>query len=135
MKAINKKAQKVLETLIAGLDEDNRYKKIDNSNGTFMAVSVEDVGVLYGLSYGEMFSVAHYFSQNGDLMADPEMIFWKGSDGRYYPTYFKMDATAFVEESIFFEGGKPVKFSPRTQKDHAVFAGTWMMNIKQQQGL
>lgn len=124
MKAINKKAQKVLEKLIAAMNEG--YAKIDNTSGAFMPVIVEQVG-------NNTVSVAHYYKQNGDLIPDPEMIFWKGDDGKFYPTYFK---NFFGEqESLFFENGKPSGIRYGLQHDHATFAGQWLSNIKAQQGI
>lgn len=124
MKAINQKAQKILENLVSKLE--NGYAKIDNSQGCFMPVVVEDIG-------GNMISVAHYFEQNGDLIPDPEMIFWKGADGRFYPTYFK-DVFGERESLYFNENGKPYAWNS-LQHDQATFAGQWMLNIKAQQGL
>lgn len=124
MKAINKKAQKVLETLISKME--GGYAKIDNADGVFMPVIVEDIG-------DGWISVAHYRNVNGDLCPDPEMVFWKAPDGRYYPTYFK--DFIFERESVFFEGDKPVRIFERMQHDQATFAGMWLQNIKQQQRL
>ena len=124
MKAINKKAQKVLEALISKMKEG--YVKVDNSQGSFMSVVVEDIG-------GGLISVAHYKEINGDLIPDPEMIFWKGADERWYPTYFK---DFFGEQpSLFFEDGKPSRIRTYLQHDQATFAGMWLQNIKQQQRL
>lgn len=124
MKAINQKAQKVLELLISKMEDG--YVKVDNSQGSFMPVVVEDIG-------GGLISVAHYKEINGDLIPDPEMIFWKGVDGRWYPTYLK---DFFGEQpSLFFEDGKPSRIRTYLQHDQATFAGQWMLNIKVQQGL
>lgn len=134
MRAINQKAQKILEDLKCRAEErPNNFIKIDNNNydpetGGFMPVNVE---VLWN---GHV-SVSHSFVQNGDLMRDPEMIFWQGIDGRWYPIYFQQDP--YVEQmSVFFdEYGVVVKYKPRQQKDHAVFAGQWLQNIKRQQNM
>lgn len=124
MKAISQKAQKVLEKLIASMQDG--YAKIDNSNGVFMPVVVEAIG-------DDFYSVAHYYKQNGDLIPDPEMVFWKGDDGKFYPTCFR---TFFWEkESVLFEEGKPAKICLSLQRDQATFASKWMTNIKEQQGI
>ena len=124
MKAISQKSQKVLETLISKMEYG--YAKIDNSNGVFIPVVVEAIG-------DDCYSVAHYCKQNGDLIPDPEMVFWKGDDGKFYPTYFK---TFFWEkESVLFEEGKPAKICPTFQRDQATFANQWFANIKEQQGI
>ena len=124
MKAISQKSQKVLETLLSKMEYG--YAKIDNSNGAFMPVIVEAIG-------DDCYSVAHYYKQNGDLIPDPEMVFWKGDDGKFYPTYFK---NVFGEqETVLFEDEKPTEICPRLQRDHVTFANQWLANIKEQQGV
>ena len=139
MRKINAKATKVLNTLTKDINSENTYKKVNNAEGCFMAVVVEDVTLQYGVNEGQFISIAHYFEQNGDLMADPEMVFWKPTDYNdktvYYPVYYKMDGFGTEEISVLFEKGKMSGYYKRMQKDHAVFAGTWMENIKYQQNI
>lgn len=126
MKPINQAAAKTLGILIEGLDKPGDARKVQNST-SFMAVSVENIG-------GNQFSVAHYGEQNGDLMRDPEMIFWKGADGRFYPTYFRNDYVGSERVSVHFdEQGQPSRLNRREQADQASFAGTWLRNIWHQQ--
>jgi hypothetical protein len=55
-----------------------------------MAVIVEEVGgAEIGEIIGTLYSVAHYYQQHDDLMRDPEMVFFKGPDGRYYPIMYQ----------------------------------------------
>lgn len=124
MKAINKKAQKVLETLIASMTDG--YAKIDNTDGAFMPVIVEAIG-------DDCFSVAHYYEQDCDLVPDPEMVFLKGADGKFYPVSFQSDFG--LQESVIFEDGKPSGIRQRMQNEQATFAGKWLANIKMQQGI
>ena len=124
MKAINKKAQKVLETLIASMQDG--YAKIDNTDGAFMPVIVEAIG-------DDCFSVAHYYEQDGDLIPDPEMVFLKGADGKFYPGSFQSGFG--LQESVIFEDGKPSGIRQRMQSEQATFAGKWLANIKMQQGI
>jgi len=130
MKAINKAATKVMDKLTAGLNEAGDHARFDNGGSGIMATVVEHIGTC---SLGPVFSVAHYYTQNGDAMRDPEMEFIRGYDGRYFPRCFLMDPAA-EQRSVEIVDGK-VRFAPRLQKDQAVFAGTWMRNIKEQQGL
>ncbi|MFC1835525.1 DUF6908 domain-containing protein [Thermodesulfobacteriota bacterium] len=140
MRAINQKARKVMDVITEGLVNVGDHKTIDNTDGAFMPVHVELVDKVATTAEkhdsSPIFSVAHYFEQNSDLMADPEMLFWRAPDGNYYPTYFRQDGGLPIEqESVIFADGEPVRFYRRLQKDHAVFAGAWMRNIKEQQGL
>ena len=131
MKSVNKTAKKVLEILTADLNRPGDHKRIDNSAGSFMAVSVGQIG---WCGDDPVFSIAHYYEQNGDLMRDPEMIFLR-RDGEYYPVYFRQDGLPFDERSVFYDNEGVIRYYPRLQKDHARFANTWMRNIKDQQGL
>jgi hypothetical protein len=134
MRPINQKARAVMDTLTRNLWNIGDHDRIDNAPGAFMYVAVE---MIEQNESGELISVAHYYEQNGDLMRDPEMIFLHAKDGNYYPTYFRQDGGLPIEQNSveFYHGGKRVRYSKSLQKDHAIFAGTWMRNIKEQQGL
>ena len=133
MKAINQQAKKVMDLLIEGLDnETNDHKKIDNAEGTFMSVHIE---CLNKCSLGQIYSVAHYYEQNGDLMRDPDMEFIKGGDGEYYPISFWQDAPLIRDEPATWKDGEMMAFDAKRQAALVTFASTWMRNIKEQQGL
>ena len=129
MRAINKKAQAVMNRLTAGINSENSHTRIDNNkpNSGIMPVVVEWVG---NCKLGDVFSIAHYYVQEGDLMADPEMTFLHGEDGRYYPMSWKMDGLGVYREGVRWADGEPKYVDYREQKDEAIFAGTWMENIK-----
>ena len=131
MRHVNKTARKVLDTLTAGLTAGSG-RKIDNARGAYMAVHVDALGPF--ADYGPSYSVAHFYEQEGDLMADPDMVFVHGQDGEWYPISYRQDGLGIDQISARNEGGR-VLVSPRLQADHAVFAGQWMRNVGQQQGL
>jgi len=62
---VNKQAKCVLDKLTQDLNEPGDHREIDNAPGAFMSVHVEHIG---SCSLGPMFSVAHYYEQNGDLI-------------------------------------------------------------------
>ena len=133
MRPINLKAQKIMDRLTAGIDRENSHTRIDNNkpDSAIMAVVVEHVG---SCKLGEVFSVAHYYEQNGDLMADPEMTFLKATaSGKYFPMSIKMDGLGIYREGVVWEDGEPRYINTREQRDEAIFSGTWMQNIKWQQ--
>lgn len=130
MRYINQEAQKVMDFLTHDLDG-GKTRKIANSTA-FMAVHVEKLWT------GEMFtcySVAHYYTQEGDLMSDPRMEFLKARNGKYYPSYFRQDGFLGRDEESIVETSPQLKYRPRMQREHAIFAGKWMKNIKNQQRL
>lgn len=129
MKAINKSAKKVMDKLTKNVSK-SKSIVIDNTNGVFMPVHVEFIGEI---KEGPLFSVAHYYKQNDDLIADPEMVFLKAADENYYPIYFKDFLNS--KYSVIIKNNRIKSFYPKEQKYHAVFAGKWLKNIKNQQGL
>ncbi len=144
MRTVSKQAAKTLATLITAAEANTAkpgYLKLDNSQGAFMPVTVERVG---DETNTELWSVAHYYTQNGDAMRDPEIVYAvpvvNGSRlfNYAYPVEFTQDgmpASWAYQRLVEFEGGKPVRFTPGRQASAATFTTTWMRNIKAQQGL
>jgi len=132
MIGINKQAKSIMDKLTQGLNEPGDHREIDNAQGAFMSVHVEQVG---NCDLGQLFSIAHYYAQNGDLMKDPDMVFLKGADGNYYPIEFQQDNLGIYQCAVEWEGGRINGYRQKIQKDMAVFAGTWMKNIRSQQGI
>ncbi len=123
---INKKNKEIFEILISKM-KDN-YLKLDNSDGIFMPVVLEKIG-------NKFYSLAHYYEQNGDLMADPEVVFYQDSNNEYYPCSFRTDGLGLDREYIVFENGKPSKIYKNGQLDNSYFCDDWLNNIKHQQEL
>lgn len=130
LRQVNRSARAVLDKLVEGLDELGASRKIDNAKGAFMAVCVERVEHTV---HGAIFSVAHYFTQNGDLVSDPDLTVLKGETGDYYPLSYQ-DALTYRRAAEFGEDGS-VRVNKAEQADLAHFAGDWMRNIRHQQGL
>ena len=135
MKYLSKEATKVMDKLTEGLDEENGYRKIDNSD-TYMAVNVDRVAEM---DAGVIFAVAHNFIQEGDVMAGPDMGFLKATDPHgtnlYFPTHYQLDSLSLYQEGAVFEDGKLKGIYRRMQAEHTTFANMWMKNIKVQQKL
>ena len=109
------------------------YVKIDNSDGSFMSVILE---VIFEDEKIKIISLAHYYLQEGDLLADPEMCFiYNKEQGVYWPSYFKQDSIGMEEESIEIEHGEIKSINLIVQKEHTIFANVWLKNIKYQQNL
>lgn len=134
MRAINKKATAIMDKLVEGLNLDTPHRKIDNNepDSGIMAVSVN---YLCHLAAGDIISMAHYYEENGDLMADPDINFLRAG-GKYYPLTWRMDGIGVFREYVQFGADGLIKsFEPRGQRETAEFAGGWMQNIKIQQHL
>ena len=128
VKPVSASAKKVIEQLEAMMIDG--YAKIDNTNGAFMPVVIEQVGE-------NQISIAHYYEQNGDLMADPEIVFLKKEYSygvEYYPIYERMSGLCSDVELVIFENRKP-KMISNLQKQTASFCTTWMRTIAMQQSI
>jgi len=131
MKTLNQTSTATLNNMVSLMED--CYVKIDNSDGTFMPVSVE---MIYENDHFKIYSVAHYHEQCGDLLADPEMCFiYLKSLGLYYPSYFKQDSLGLEQESIIVKDGEIHGCRPKMQADNTEFANMWLQNIKNQQNL
>ena len=129
MRAINTRAKKTMDILTLSCGHIGDHDKFHTD--PFMDVTVENIGKC---NLGPLFSIAHYYEQNGDLMRDPEMCFIKGADGEYYPYYYRIDGLGIERECIRWdEEGNVQGIQTIEQGNQAVFSGTWMRNIKQQQ--
>lgn len=109
-----------------------------------MPLTVEQIGKGIATPWGEgkLYSLCHYYEQNGDLMQDPEMCFIV-VDNRaaetgdidfvgVYPYAFIQASLAIYQESANIENNKLTSFSRKQQADHTVFANQWLGNIDKQ---
>ncbi len=135
MKQLNKQATKVFSRLLTGLSNVGDHAKIDTSS--FMAVCVDVIGRPVGQS--RIIAVSHYFKQNGDMCADPDMTFLVGQPSEaapiaVYPLTFEQALPPVYQVAARFEGGSLIH-KPALQADITRFANSWMSNIAQQQDL
>lgn len=109
----------------------------------YMPLSVECVLENIQAAFGsaKLYSLCHYFEQNGDLMRDPEMCFLVVDNRKdysqfgligIYPQMYRLDSIGLDQESIRIENGKLIGCRESMQRDHAIFACSWLTNIKQQ---
>ena len=76
-------------------------------------------------------SVAHYYSQNGDSMRDPEMVF-EVLNRKWYPISFQQDGgVGFFQEAVY-ETDKKICIRPPIVKELTAFSRVWDRNIKEQ---
>lgn len=124
MRPLGKRHAAILDMLTEGLSDENLRRKIDNAPGSFTAAVIEKIGP-------ERFSVAHYFVERGDLVADPELEFVR-QDGAWFP----VAVTQVLGSTIAARtdaAGRIVSHDRAAYADLRVFAGMMLTNIKQQQ--
>ena len=125
MKKINL-ASKLILLKLWGLAEENGGHYKLNNNETYIPLSIE-------ILEKDIISICHYGEQNGDLMRDPEMLFWKDKNGDYFPYYFCNDYIGH-EEIIGEPIGRILKITnAKKQRYQVEFADIWLKNIKHQQ--
>jgi len=127
MTKINEASKIILDKLWELAERNGGYFKLNN-NPTYMPLSIEKLGKT-------VISICHYGEQNGDLMRDPEMLFWKDENGDYFPFYFRNDYTGFEEFAGEVAGGKLTVENTGRQRMQVDVANVLTMNIKHQQEL
>lgn len=135
MKTLNKTAAATFNALINSIKEGETHVKIDNTNGTFMPVSFELLySDLMGKTQVNVYAMAHYYEQNGDLIADPDMTFAVDQNNPYFIVPMSFQDYRTYEASIVNDSDG-IKIRMKMQADHTKFANQWLANIKSQQGL
>jgi hypothetical protein len=143
MHTVSKTAAETLGLLIeaARTSDSPGYLKLDRSEGNYMPLTIERVG---DQGEYELWSLAHYYTQNGDAMRDPEIVFavpvinGKPFYQFAFPVEWTQDGAAGgygYTRIVEFEGGKPARYADRFQKGTATFCTSWMRNLKAQQRL
>jgi hypothetical protein len=109
--------------------------RIDPPSEGLMRLCIELVGT--GPNGNPLVSVAHYYEQNGDLVADPEMTFevvpddgpkgWRS--GSWSPVTFEMPGMGVYRRAVWRDDAGRVWVDRRERADQAAFARMWGRNI------
>jgi len=118
--------QRLQKLGIVGTDIELEHR-ISKSEG-YMDLVVERIGHKDNATgnKGVAISLAHYFKQNGDLCADPDM------EIVVYHNIQAVEALTFsqsippIYQEVYPEAGK---FYPRLKKQHNSFLRTWLNNL------
>ncbi|MEP2668926.1 MAG: hypothetical protein ABJH04_08020 [Cyclobacteriaceae bacterium] len=141
---LSKDATTVLEELYALVKETaDGHMKLDmnEKDSGIMPVSIE---IIRDFKNGRMLlSVAHYYEQEGDMMADPMMEFLRDnspylSKPVWYAVRYKMNGIfATDRDSLIINEvtGAPERYFKKSNYADRTFASTWMRNIAWQQQL
>ena len=78
----------------------------------------------------DVIAVSHTYTQNGDLMRDPEMTFRMDREkGTLEPLTFRQDGSIQLYQEVYPEPGRWI---PKLRRDLNTFAQQWLSNIGQQ---
>lgn len=137
MKHLNPTSTKIFAHLIKLMGTSGSLKiDVNKPDSGIMPVVLEK---LYTASIGNItatiYSLAHYYVQNGDLVPDPDMEFMvRDTDPvGIFPMSFK-DRSGIVR-GIFKNENDDWVVNLQAQSDHTYFAHQWLKNIKWQQSL
>ena len=86
---------------------------------------------------GTIYSIAHYYKQNGDMVCDPDMTFLVArTDGKVYPITFEQGGLMYQESVVWSDDGQRIaSYRLKMQRDQKRFADMWLANIGEQQSL
>ena len=130
MKTLLGQAEGIFLKLIYGLGKPVDHRRIDTSTG-FMPVVVECIEAHTG---GKVYAVAHYGTQSGDQMADPEVCLLLTKSGKIAPLTFRNDYVGVSQIAArFSEGG--IHCNEKLQEELCDFCAEWFRNIAEQQDL
>jgi len=140
MKKLNEQSAKIFCRILTKLGN-QQYIKMQSTG--FMQLNMEKLeeNILTPWGIAATYSLSHSYTQNGDIMRDPEMVFivvdsrqnqkdYKGIV--IYPQMYRQDNLGLYEESIIIENGEIKSFIKTWQISHCNFANLWLENIKEQ---
>lgn len=115
------------ETIEHLLKSHNLLEDFQNKNSFHVRFVMTGYQRLVIERHGGMISVAHYFEQNGDWIADPDVEL-------HYPSWTPTAITQafFGYRSKFIERGGKTFVDTRFHKQVSSFLGMWARNIKSQ---
>lgn len=123
---MSKADTKILEKIFDNMEE-GTSKRINNSE-VYMYLSAERLS-------SNLYSMAHYFEQNGDLCPDPDMELLRSKDGRWFPIALQQSIGIYTRAVEDYTENGPTKVYPGKYNELRNFLSQWLKNIKYQQGL
>ena len=123
---MSKKDSKILDRIFNDMEE-GTSKKIDNSKA-YMSLSAERLTDC-------LYSMAHYFKHNGDLIADPDVELLRTKNGRWYPVALQLSNGSYIRaiENCTEQG--PTRGYPMRYFEIRSFLSMWLKNLQDQQNL
>ena len=131
MKQLSVKSTNILNQIVGMMN--GWGIKIDNTDGEFMPVFISTT---YEDDRSKIFTVGHYQSEDGNILANPEMQFlFDEYTGSFYPIYYRQDSLEIENYSVKIDDGLILGVNKPLQAEHVEFANNWLANIKLQQNL
>jgi hypothetical protein len=137
MHPLTKSAESVFRAAIARIPANHSAVQIGEKDGCFMPLHVERIGSdIYQGQRIPLISFAHYYTQNGDLMRDPDVVMQDHGAGLLCPVTFRQDGIGVDQDAREFDDdGNVIGFNALLQNGLAQFCDTWARNLQAQQNL
>ncbi len=123
-----------LDALVEGLadptaSDESSSRKLGKDEGGMMPLSIERIGP-------RMYSLAHYYKQNGDMMRDPDVELFRDEHGRWFPVTFRQDGGMPVYTvALEVDAAGIVGVHRRRYASQRDFMRLWLRNLRAQQGI
>jgi hypothetical protein len=143
---LNKEATTVFCQLLERLEQmrDDDHDCLRLKSPGYLPLSFERLygGIQTPWGEGTLYSLMHWYIQEGDVMRDPDMVFVVVDNRRgaqdpidlvsIYPQSYQADNMGLYQESLFIDKSALSKFSPALNVQHCDFANMWLINIQAQ---
>lgn len=119
------------------LQNKEQARKINNNGGnptflppSFMPFNIDFLYKDSATAQGSYrFAFSHYYKQNGDMIADPDM------EVLYFPDTQEIAAMTFQDYRSYQDSMENKTINLKLQRDLTVFLKTWLNNVIEQQDL
>lgn len=120
---------------------ENDYVQITRT--PYMPLTVEMIGedIQTPWGIGKLYSLSHYYEQNGDLMRDPEMCFIMVDNRteensafeevKVLAYIYQQDNMGVYQESILIVDNSANEFKSILQTEHREYAELWLKGIEE----
>ena len=132
---LDEKTEAIFRAAIARIPEGETSCQIGADDGAYMPLHVEKIGtILHGNPdapiRSTLYSFAHYFEQNGDLMRDPDICIEDNGPGGLRPTSFRNDALG-IDQEVYAHNSAGYVIGIREKLLHELcqFCKTWGENL------
>jgi hypothetical protein len=125
VKALDAEAEQIFRRLTDGLTKVGDSRRVDNST-SFMPLHIEVIG-----RHGRwpIFSLAHYYEHQGDLVCDPDVTFLAAD--QVHPLTFEQGGVVY-QVAVRFER-QAIHLNERLQSQITQFCNEWLRNVAEQQ--
>ena len=125
-----------LDALVEGLadptssDEPSSRRLGEKNDSGVMPLSIERLAP-------HMFSLTHYYTQNGDMMRDPDVVLHRDAEGRWFPATFQQDGGMMPVYTVALEVDDRgiIGVYRRRYANLRDFMRMWLRNLREQHGI